>query len=74
MKGCLGLSTLRSASSGWGHWPLADAGSLLESPHYDWPSAHPGSPGQLSEALYFHWLPGEPFSASFSGIFWGEAR
>ena len=22
------LSTLRYASSGWGHWPLADAGSL----------------------------------------------
>ena len=28
----------------------------------------------LSGALNFHWLSGEPFSASFSCIFSGEAR
>ena len=70
----MGPCTPQHSSSGWGHCPLADAGSFSGTLHSDWPSAHPGSPGQLSEALYSHWLLGEPFSASFSGIFWGEAR
>ena len=72
MNGCLSPGILQSASSGWGHWLLAAAGSLLDSLNFHWPSGHPGSLGQLSRALYSHWLPCEPFSSSFSGIFLGE--
>ena len=63
------LVTLWYSSSGRGHWPLGDAGSLSGMPNFYWPRAHPGSPGQLSRAPNSHWLPGERFSASFSGIF-----
>ena len=73
-SGCFDPFTLGHSSSGWGHWPLADAGSLSEILNSDWPSAHPESLGRLSGALNSHWLSGEPFSSSFTWTFWGEAR
>ena len=48
-SGCFGLYTLGYSSSGWGHWPLIDVGSLSANSY--WPSAHPGSLGRLSGAL-----------------------
>ena len=69
-SGCFDPCTLGGTSSGWGHWPLVDAGSLSEILNYDWPSAHPGSLGRLSGALNSHWLSGESLALSF----WEEAR
>ena len=54
-SGCFDPCTLGYSSSGWGHWPLADAGSLSGILNSDWPSAHPGSLGRLSGALNSHW-------------------
>ena len=65
-SGCFGLCTLGYSSSGWGHWPLVDAGSLSGMPNSYWPSAHPGSLGRLSGALNSHWLSGGSFFSSFS--------
>ena len=45
-SGCFDPCTPGHSSSGWGHWPLADAVSLSGILNSDWPSAHPGSPGQ----------------------------
>ena len=45
-SGCFDPCTLGHSSSGLGHWPLVDAGSLSEILNYDWPSAHPGSLGR----------------------------
>ena len=73
-SGCWGAGTLPSASWKWGCCPLAAAGSLLSSLLSHWPSAHPGSLGQLNWALYSDWLLGEPVSFSFSGISYGEMR
>ena len=70
-SGSFGLCTLGYSSSGWGHWPLIDAGSLSEMLNSYWPSAHPGSLGRLSGALNSHWLSG---GSSFSLTSWDEAR
>ena len=66
-SGSFALSTLGYSSSGWGHWPLIDAGSLSRMLNSYWPSAHPGSLGRLSGALNSHWLSG---GSSFSGTSW----
>ena len=73
-SGCFGLCTLGYSSSGWGHWPLVDAGSLSGMPNSYWPSAHLGSLGWLSGALNSHWLSGGSFFSSFSLTSWDEAR
>ena len=73
-SGCFGPCKLGHSSSGWGHWPLVDAGSVSGMLNFYWPSAHPGSLGRLSGALNFHWLSGGSFSSSFSLTFWDEAR
>ena len=73
-SGCFDPCTLGYSSSGWGHWPLVDAGSLSGMLNCYWPSAHPGSLGRLNGALNFHWLSGDSFSSSFSLTFWDEAR
>ena len=44
-SGSFVLGTLGYSSSGWGHWPLIDAGSLSGMLNSYWPSAHPGSLG-----------------------------
>ena len=44
-SGCFDPCTPGHSSSGWGHWPLADAGLLSGTLNSDWPSAHPGSRG-----------------------------
>ena len=49
MRGVEALwSIQRYSSSGRGHWPLADAGSLSGMLNCYWPSAHPWSLGRLS--------------------------
>ena len=73
-SGCFDPCTLGYSSSGWGHWPLVDAGSLSGMLNCYWFSAHPGSLGLLSGVLNFHWLSGNFFSSSFSLTFWDEAR
>ena len=70
-SGSFGLCTLGYSSSGWGHWPLIDAGSLSGMLNSYWPSAHPGSLGRLSGALNSHWLSG---GSSFSGTSWDVVR
>ena len=73
-SGSFALGTLGYSSSGWGHWPLIDAGSLSGMPNSYWPSAHPGSLGWLSGALNSHWLSGDSSFSSFSLTSWDEAR
>ena len=63
-SGSFALGTLGYSSSGWGHWPLIDAGSFSEMLNSYWPSAHLGPLGWLSGALNSHWLSGD---SSFSG-------
>ena len=65
-SGSFALGTL-GYSSGWGHWPLIDAGSLSGMLNSYWPSAHPGPLGWLSGALNSHWLSGDSSFSSFSG-------
>ena len=75
-SGSFDPDTLGYSSSGRGHWPLTEAGSLSGMLNSYWPSAHPGSLGRLSGALNSDWLSGGSFFSSFSGDFLGcgEAR
>ena len=66
-SGSFALGTLGYSSSGWGHWPLIDAGSLSGMLNSYWPSAHPGPLGWLSGALNSHWLSGDSSFSSSSG-------
>ena len=52
-SGSFALYTLGYSSSGWGHWPLIDAGSLSGMLNSYWPSAHPGSLGRLKGGAEF---------------------
>ena len=70
-SGSFDLGTLGYSSSGRGHWPLTEAGSLSGMLNSYWPSAHPGSLGRLSGALNSHWLSG---GSSFSRTSWDVAR
>ena len=70
-NGSFDFGTLGYSSSGRGHWPLTEAGSLSGMLNSYWPNAHPGSLGRLSGALNSHWLSG---SSSFSGTSWDVAR
>ena len=47
-SGSFDLGTRGYSSSGWGHWPLTEAGSVSGMLNSYWPSAHPGSLGRLS--------------------------
>ena len=72
-SGSFGDDTLGYSSSRGGHWPLTWVRSRLEMLNFHWPSAHPGSLGQLSSAPNFDWLScGSSFS-SFSGTSWAVA-
>ena len=73
-SGSFALCTLGYSSSGWGHWPLIDAGSLSGMLNSYWPSAHPGLLGRLSGALNSHWLSGGSSFSSFSGTSWDVVR
>ena len=73
-SGSLDAGTLGYSSSGRGHWPLTEAGSLSGMLNSYWPSAHPGSLGRLSRALNSDWLSGGSFFSYFSGTSWDVAR
>ena len=73
-SGCFDPCTLGYSSSGWGHWPLIEAGSFSGMLNSYWPSAHPGSLGWLSGALNSHWLRGGSSFSSFSRTSWDVAR
>ena len=72
--GIFALGTLGYSSSGWGHWPLIDAGWLSGMLNSYWPSANPGPLGWLSGALNSHWLSGDSSFSSCSLTYWDEAR
>ena len=73
-SGSFDLGTLGISSSGWGHWPLTEAGSLSGMLNSYWPSAHPGSLERLSGALNSHWLSSGSSFSSFFGTSWDVAR
>ena len=76
-SGSLDAGTLGYSSSGRGHWPLTEAGLRSGMLNSYWPSAHPGSLGQLlggGGGLNSDWLSGGSFFSSFSGTSWGVAR
>ena len=52
-SGCFDPCTPGHSSSGWGHWPLADAGSLSGIPNSDWPQRSSGVTGAAERGAEF---------------------